>query len=214
MNFFRRVLPRIVRVGLVMGLIWLLFTIALMVYVHAWGIAQQPNSQADMIIVLGAGVDPNGTAGFALTRRTRLGAELYAQGSAPLVMCTGAIPYNRPVSEASACREVLLTNGVPTDAILLEERSRSTEENALYAKEILTQNNLNSAIVVTDSFHAFRSRFLFEAMGINVSMAVVPPNSIRNPVTYLMSLMRESVALQWQVFKDAFGIRATHVPLL
>jgi uncharacterized SAM-binding protein YcdF (DUF218 family) len=205
---------RIVRVMLVMGLLWLLFTIALMVYIHSWGIAQQPNAKADIIVVLGAGVDPNGTAGFALTRRTRLGADLYAQGVAPLVLCTGAIPYNRPVSEASACREVLLTKGVSIEAILLEERSRSTEENALYSKEILSAKNLHSVVVVTDSFHAFRSRFLFESMGVEVSMAVVPPNSIRNPVTYLTSLLRESVAWQWQVFKDAVGIRATHVPLL
>ena len=55
----------------------------------------------------------------------------------PHVLCTGAQADGYPRSEADACREVLMREGVPESAIWLEDESRSTEENAINSTQIL-----------------------------------------------------------------------------
>ncbi len=201
------------RVALVGAVAWLLLSLAMTLGIHYWGLNQYPHSTADVIVVLGAGVNRDGRAGPALTRRSTLGAELYHAGMAPIVVCTGAQPVGRPTTEARACRDVLLRLGVPADAILLEENSRSTEENAIYTQQLAQQHAWDSIIVVTDSFHAVRSAWLFGARFSKMQLATVAPQESQ-PAAYLFSLLRETAALQWQVVKDALGLPFTRVPVV
>ena len=167
--------------------------------------------ESDVIIVLGAGLRHDGRPSWALTRRSRQGAELWKQGIAPTILCTGGMAESYPRTEASACREILLAAGVPASAILLEEQSRSTEENAIYSKRILDARDLGTAVLVSDSFHMLRASWLFQLQGIATVASPVPADRIQQPLFYPYSLVREFLAFHWHLFKEVFGIPLTHL---
>lgn len=175
-------------------------------------VGEQDTSQpAEIIIVLGSGLKEDGSPGPALSRRSRHGAALWHEGIAPLVMCTGGQSEYYPRTEAAACREILLAAGLPGDAILLEERSRSTEENAIYSKQLLDRLGLSRSVLVSDSFHMLRARWLFQKQGIDPFASPVPVDRLRDTRVYPTAIIREFVAFNWQLFKDLFGIPWTHV---
>jgi uncharacterized SAM-binding protein YcdF (DUF218 family) len=187
---------------------WVLLQLGLMLAVHFYGVSRPPVSTADALVVLGAGVNRDGRAGPALTRRSALGAELFAQGAAPLIVCSGGQPYGRPNTEANACRDVLLRLNVPDDVILREDRSHSTEENAIHTARLLPRARV---IVVSDSYHLLRAGILFRNQGFEVQLAGVPPERSLSWRHYLVSVTREALALQWQFVKDLLGLPFTRV---
>lgn len=66
-------------------------------------------------------------------------ARLFHAGKAPRVILSGgrmAWRGERP-SEAAATRQFLTDLGVPAAALLFEDRSRSTRENAQYSAELI-----------------------------------------------------------------------------
>ncbi|MGB1286711.1 MAG: ElyC/SanA/YdcF family protein, partial [Aggregatilineales bacterium] len=154
----------------------------------------------------------DGSPDLALTRRSQHGANLWLAGRAPYILCSGGFPENRPRSEAAACAEVLMNAGVPEDAIFLEERSRSTEENALDTEEMLQRENLQSVLLVTDTYHMFRATYLFNRQGMTIFAN--PVLEMPNTSFYIRSVFREAAALHWQIFKDALGLPYTYVPLV
>ena len=188
----------------------LLYLIAFITAVHLTGL-QDTTEAADIIIVLGAGLRDDGRPGPALTRRTRQAAQLWNQGVAPLVLCTGGQSEYYPRTEAAACRDILLGAGLPAEAILMEERSRSTEENAIFSRRILDALRLSRVVLVSDSYHLLRARWLFGLQGIEAYASPVPVNRIRDPLVYPYSLVREFLAFNWQIFKQAFHIPLTHI---
>jgi len=200
----------ILRVGLVAGLVWMLTIIGLLGVIHATG-TQDNAQEADAILVLGSGLSRNGRPGWALTRRSSHAAELWHAGYADTIVCTGGIADNQTRSEADGCREVLMRRGVPQSAILLEERSASTEENALFSETILVENNINSIILVTDSYHIFRAGYIFNRIDVDVVRSPVSSDLIRGYPTYEYSMLREIAALHWQIFKDVFNIPITNI---
>lgn len=210
----RRWPARLGRAFLLLSLLWLLLQGGLMLVVHFYGISQPPPTPAQALIVLGAGVNRDGRAGFALFRRAQLGATLYLDGRAPLILCTGGQPWDRPNAEANACRDVLLDLGVADAAILREGGSHSTEENALNSTPLLRAQGVTSVIVVSDSYHLLRAGFLFRAQGLQVQLIGVAPTGSRGAWNYLLSVTREALALQWQFVKDLLGLGFTRVPLL
>lgn len=203
----RSPLKTVLRVVLWIVGVWLLLAGVLVIAVVVTGERYTPQ-QADAIIVLGAGLRRDGRAGDALTRRSLWAAEAYGDGYAPRIICTGGITESRPRSESSACRELLINNGVPPEAIFIEERSRSTIENALYAHQIMQANGWQSALLVTDSFHMLRASWIFNTQGITHTAYPVPRNRMRISV-YSVSLLREIAALHWQALIEVFNLPFT-----
>lgn len=111
----------------------------------------------DAIVVAGCRVHADGTPSVALERRTRLAVRLWKEGYAPKIMFTGGVGEGR-ISEAAAAAGMARAQGVPPQAIGVEDRSRSTEENARFSRELLGQARV---LVVTDSFHVYRARRVF-----------------------------------------------------
>lgn len=190
-----------------MGILWLAICGGMAVL--AMSVGDQNNAeQSDVIIVLGAGLRRDGRAGDALWRRSLVAAQAYQEGFAPNIVCTGGVSENQTRSEASACREILIGEGVPPDAIVLEDKSHSTEENALNTRAIMAERGWNTAVVVTDSFHILRAGWIFSAYGIEHTRYPVPRNRVRI-WWYGSSLAREIAAIHWFGFKRIFNIEAT-----
>lgn len=212
-HFWRnqRLWVAILQVGLILTGLWAVVIIGLMIHIHNYGLTDRAEP-ADVIIVLGAGLRRDGSPGPALWRRGGQAADLYAAGMADHIICTGGLGPGRPRSEAEACQEVLMRNGVPENAIALESQSRSTEENALFTRRIMEENGWQRAVLVSDSYHLFRAEILFQQTGVDVVTSPVPPERIRGRMFYLSSVLREVAALHWQVFKDTFNLPFTYVP--
>lgn len=166
---------------------------------------------ADVIIVLGAGLRRDGRPGPALTRRSLQAADLWRKGSAPAVICAGGQAESFPRSEADACREILRRQGLPQSAILLEDTSRSTEENALFSSRLMAERGWTSAVLVSDSYHMLRAGWLFSQQGVEVYASPVPAQRIHHPHSYPHSLLREFLAFHWQVLKEALNLPVTHL---
>lgn len=175
-------------------------------------IGEQNNAEpSDVIIVLGAGLRRDGRPGDALWRRSLVAAQAYHQGYAPVVICTGGVSENQTRSEADGCREVLLREGVPEAAIVLEELSRSTEQNAINTKAIMAERGWRTAVLVTDSFHMLRAGWIFSGEGIEHTRYPVPRNRVRLQWTAI-SLVHELAAIHWHAIKGMLGLQVTDFP--
>lgn len=191
-------------------MLWLVFAVVLAGVVHIYGM-RDDSRVSDTIVVLGAGLRRDGSAGPALTRRTLHAAQLYREGLAPRIICSGGHAEPRPRSEAAACAEILQRQGIPDSAVILEDRSRSTEENALYTREIMDANGWTRALVVSDSFHMLRAEWIFNGYGIEFTPGPVLPDQIRSTSTYLASLSREVLALHWYFLKSTLNLPITYI---
>ena len=72
-----------------------------------------------------------------------------------------------PISEAAVIARLVMAGGVDPDAVLLEDRSRSTREQAERVAEILGAGA--PVVVVTDRYHLPRALFLMRREGLAVS---------------------------------------------
>jgi uncharacterized SAM-binding protein YcdF (DUF218 family) len=175
---------------------WLIAEGTLVFAIHFYG--QSNHAQrSDVIILLGP----------PLERRVTHTLNLWRQGFAPRILCTGGVYEDAPsLTQAQDCYDQLVALGVPADAIVLENLSLSTEENAVYAQQIMISQNWHTAILVSDSSHLLRAQWLFSRYGIE---------TVTSPVMfsdgYLQALFREVIAFHWQVIKDIFRLPVTHV---
>ncbi len=198
------------RLIVIMLLAAVLYFVVFISAVHFYGTIDTAQ-EADVIIVLGAGLLRDGRPGWALTRRSLQAADLYHAGIVSYIICTGGKAESYPRSEASACREILHASRIPASAILLEELSRSTEENAIFSRRIMDDKGLADAVLVSDSYHMLRASWLFQLQGISTYRSPVPAQRIRSPLSYPYSLIREFVAFNWQLVKETFQIPVTHL---
>lgn len=121
--------------------------------------------RADVIVILGAAVWPGGQPSLVLRDRTARAAELYHQGIAPKIICTGGVGTNPP-AEAEVEKQLLLEAGVPESAIMLETASTSTIEQARAIKAMGDQHGFHSVALVTSFYHERRAIRFFHSAGI------------------------------------------------
>jgi len=151
---------------------------------------------------LGASLTRDGKPNPALSRRAEHAAGLWKAGRAGTILCTGGVgrQVRVPRSEADACREILVREGVPPTAVVLEETSRSTEEQVLGIRTLMAKHGWTRATLVSDSYHVFRARFIVRRAGFDVALSPVPGSTI-GPAFYGYSVIREVAALHRQVFR-------------
>lgn len=190
--------------------IWCVGVILLAIAIYFYGRIDRAQ-ESDVIIVLGAGVQRNNQPGPALIRRSEQAAEIWQKGFASHIICSGGTPGESRRSEADACREILLKSGVPPAAVLLEDRSRSTEENAFYTRQVMDEHGWKTAVVVSDGYHLLRATWLFNQAGLTIYTSPAANPSFGN---WLTATGRELAAFHWQFFKDSLGLPFTYVPVL
>lgn len=128
---------------------------------------------ADVIVVLGGGVLPgpsDSPAESAAARGTRagFGLALYRHARAPLMLVSGG------EQEAVQMAHMLRQQGVPAPALLTEEVSMNTHQNAVYCAAILRRRNLQRILLVTSPLHMPRAVASFRQEGFTVIPAPTP----------------------------------------
>jgi uncharacterized SAM-binding protein YcdF (DUF218 family) len=122
---------------------------------------------ADVIIVLGARVDPDGQPGSDLTSRTLHAVDLWQQRYAPEVICSGGFKNER-LSAAAVCRDYAIKLGVPPGNVWLADGTTNTLGDAYAAAAVMGAHGWRSAILVSHPLHLYRARWFFREAGVDV----------------------------------------------
>lgn len=107
---------------------------------------------ADVIVAISGG-DTDARAHEAIN--------LYKQGWAPTIIFSGAAEDKQGTSNAAAMANMALSNHVPSSAILLDENSVNTADNASQVRPIVQQHGFKRIILVTSPYHQRRASIEF-----------------------------------------------------
>lgn len=131
---------------------------------------------SDCIVILGGGVMPGGELSTASLERVVSGAILYRKGLAPEIILSTGVAQKKPpyFSEAKVMKKTLLDLGVPENAIILEEKSSRTAENARETAQVMKKLGYQNALLVTSTTHMRRSFLSFKKQGTRIHPAPVP----------------------------------------
>lgn len=166
--------------------------LVLIALVYRTTLKAYPPARADVIIVLGARVYPDGELSLTLSRRTEKGFAAWREGLAPAFIVCGGQGGDEPVSEARAMADHLMALGVPQDKIFLEDESTSTYENLTRALEIMQAQGMETALVVTSDYHMTRALWLCGDVGIQAQGYPSPGPDAR--AAQLKALAQESLS--------------------
>ena len=151
-----------------------------------------PNAKA--IVVLGGSVGapsvgfPYANLGPAADRVWHA-ARLYQAGKAPWVVLSGGADLSlAQESEAKAMAGFIKDLGVPNLALILEEQSRTTSQNASMTAELLKGLNIHHILLITSALHMERAKRLFEKQGLQVEAIATDHEATERPVGVLAYL--------------------------
>ena len=114
---------------------------------------------ADVIVVLGAALGPEGDLGAVLAERVLAGVEAWRARAAPMLLMTGRY-------EAELMKRRAVKLGVPAERVLVETAALTTRQNATGCAAIMRARGMASALVVTQTFHRARAVAAFRRAGV------------------------------------------------
>ncbi len=168
----------------------------------AHGDGRSISQPAGITIVLASGVDPDLVLGFSSRRRVRLGVELLARVKTGQLLMSGGPIDGSERMVAHLMRDFALSLGAPTDAILIEDRSRTTFENLLFSKEVIAAQGDPSVALLTDEMHLTRASLLADFLGLKVDhLVAVRGRSTEPMILALISITREAMAWWYNLGK-------------
>ncbi|MBJ6727711.1 YdcF family protein [Geomesophilobacter sediminis] len=132
---------------LVKGLISLIVLLCLVLsvlfvdFVYKTFSLKQREVHADAIVVLTGG-----------RGRVDEGVRLYREGQGRLLFLIGVDP---------SVRKSELYKGEGSDGVILEQVSRNTLENAIYARDLIMKHHVNSIKLITSRYHMKRATIIF-----------------------------------------------------
>ncbi|WP_368564209.1 YdcF family protein [Pseudoxanthomonas sp. UTMC 1351] len=171
--------------------------------------------KADAIVVLGGGQyygwlkKENVRLSDLESSRVAAGARAWLAGRAPVIILTGGKAGR--ISEAQRMAEAINRLGVPDSALLLEERSRSTRENAQYTAALAKPRSIRTVLLVTSGLHMPRAALVFREAGFHVVPVPVPERARR--MSWVRSWLPSPSAL-WRsgrAMKEFAALAATYL---
>ena len=195
----RKVL-KILSIAVVIGLILVLIGACINLYViHTGGkriysVKAVRGSHADCILVLGAGLKPDGSPSDMLRDRLSFACDLWQEGVSDTVLISGD-RASESYDEVTAMKNYLLAHGVPEEAIVEDPMGYSTSESLIRAKEVYGYENI---VVVTQRYHLYRALYVAEKIGLDAKGVNSDPFTYRGQV---LRDMREFAARVKDFFK-------------
>lgn len=126
-------------------------------------------TRADAIVVIGGDHKPE---------RVALAVDLFRRGIAPVVLISAGVEViegDRTVREAEVMIRQAVEQGLPREAILVEDWSQTTIGNATETLGFADRLGWRSLILVTSSYHSRRAGVIFHArLDAALSISVQP----------------------------------------
>ncbi|MFG2899402.1 YdcF family protein [Streptomyces zaomyceticus] len=173
---------------------------------------------ADYVVVLGSGLIGGRRVPPLLASRLDRGREVYEKlaaherrdGVAPVLITSGGQGPDEELPESHAMADYLVERGFPAEAVLREDRSRTTEENILFSRELMERERPGaSCVIVTNNFHAFRASLMARRAGMDGQVVGSPTAAYFWP----SATIREFVAVFLQYKVVNLGICLTLILL-
>jgi uncharacterized SAM-binding protein YcdF (DUF218 family) len=114
-----------------------------------------------IVIVLGNPPKKDGTIASNLQARLDIAINEYRKGNVNKILLSGGSVYNSYV-EAEIMKQYCINNEIDINDIIIENKARSTYDNALYSAMILNDYNVDRIIIATSRFHKRRSNKIFK----------------------------------------------------
>lgn len=143
------------------------------------------------VVVLGYGLNPDGTMRTILRRRVLTGltvAQFFPQS--PIIV-TGGNPQNGK-TEAGQMRKMLLLLGFPDNRIIVEDKANSTVQNARFSVPLAKEAGTSGVILVTSTTHQGRADGDFADAGANVLATVSYPDG--SPTVNVTQFARDAIS--------------------
>ncbi len=143
------------------------------------------------IVILGYGLNDNGTMRDILRLRVLTGlavAQFFPQSP---VIVTGGNPRNGR-TEAGQMRNMLTLLGFPDKRIIVEDKANSTVQNARFSVPLAQQAGTSGIILVTSTTHQDRADGNFADAGANVLATVSYPDG--SPEVNFAQFARDAIS--------------------
>jgi uncharacterized SAM-binding protein YcdF (DUF218 family)/glycosyltransferase involved in cell wall biosynthesis len=139
-----------------------------------------PPQPADAVVVFAGGVGESGQAGGGYQERVAAAVDLYRARFAPAVIFSSGFRF--VFHEAEIMRDLAVANGVPPQAIVLEQSATNTHENVLFTAAILRQNGWRRILLVSSPYHMRRALLTWRRAAPDVT---VIPTPVEHSLFYL-----------------------------
>ena len=121
--------------------------------------------KTDAAIVLGAAAW-NDKPSPVFRERINYSIWLYENNYVDKIIFTGGKGKDDKYAESEVARDYAIKNNVTPEDILIETKSKITEENLKYAYEIAMEENLNTFTIVSDPLHMKRAMLIAKTIGM------------------------------------------------
>lgn len=124
--------------------------------------------KSDCIIVLGCQVYGITPSPF-LVWRTEHALKLYKEGYGKYIIVSGGKGLGEDITEAEAMKRYLVSKGVDSSKILMENKSGSTMANLINSQAIMKEKGLKTSVIVSNKYHLKRASLMAKQQGIDGS---------------------------------------------
>lgn len=129
--------------------------------------SEQPEPDADYIVVLGAavyGTEPS----ITLEHRLEGAARYLSANPRTKTVVSGGQGAGEDISEAECMRRYLVKHGIAEERILLEDRSTSTKENLAFSEAVIKADGgkTDRVVLVSSAYHLYRAERMAAGMGM------------------------------------------------
>ncbi|WP_369138755.1 YdcF family protein [Modestobacter versicolor] len=187
------------------GLLFLVFATHTALYAR---IARRAEARA--VIVLGSGLVA-GEVSPLLAARLRRAVTAVEQlrgrtGELPIVPSGGQGP-GEPRAEGAAMAEWLRRHDVADEDVIVEDRSRTTQENLRFSARLLEQRGVPEPyLIVTSNYHAPRAALLARRSGIDAQAVGCPTALYYWPSAYLREFVAVMVGQRFLVTLSGLAV--------
>ncbi len=116
----------------------------------------------DCIIVLGAGVNEDGTMSYVLSERVRVGAELYLAGASERLLLSG--DHSREdYNEVGTMKEYMVSCNIDSQMVFTDHAGFDTYDTMYRARDIFKAERV---LIVTQQFHLSRAVYIARELGL------------------------------------------------
>ena len=159
---------------------------------------------SDCIVALGAHVWMDGRMSNVLTYRCQAALEAWQRGIAPVIVVCGGQGRDDPCPEAEAMQAWMLRQGVPEDALIVENQSLNTKQNLTNALAIMEARGFQTAALCTSDYHLRRTLWLARDVGMQATGIAAP--STKDVVSVVRGRLRETCSWVLYFVRKVTGI--------
>lgn len=153
--------------------------------------------QADVAVVLGNTVAPDGKPSPRLAARLDRAYDCYAAARCRVLFVSGGVdPAGH--DEAAVMRDYLIARGVPAGQVVADSLGNDTWATATHASAYMREHGYTSATAITQYFHVPRTMLALKRHGVRRVGGASPRYAEARD---LYSILRELPAIAWYALR-------------